>query len=847
MPDPSHSLKLYRWLLKFYPSAFREEYAIEMESAFRDELAEASGVFALAALWGRLLVDLASTIPQQLWDEIGQDAKQTVRLWANRPWHTGFAVLALAIGIGANTGVFSVVNGLLLRSLPFVDPDRLASTQTYLVPHDSAKQFHDWCRQSTYLSDAAVVEQADFNIASEQSIVRAHVARTSANFFGVLGAKPVLGRAFSTGEDTAGRNALAVIAYGLWQQMFGGSERVLGARVRVNGALFTIVGVAPAEFGYPGNTALWMAAEFGPGNNGWETIGRLKQGVSWTQARAAFTAEMNRLARNHDRVGAASSHRRLLSLRDQLAGSVKRASLLLMAGVVLTLLIACANVANLQLARNADRAAELSIRSALGASRVRIIQQLLTECLLLSFVATAAGLAIGFWTTSIASKLLPPPLAAQAYSEFDGRVLGFTAALAFLSSLLCGLLPAFTAGGVHAFGTRGRSAVRGSRLIRETLVAAQVMLTIILLAASVSLGRAFVRQLQTDRGFDARGLVTVSASLEGTTHEQTRQQLAYFEEVLSRIRGLPDIQSASVTNSLPLYANGFTGGPWGLDGRPPRANSMTVPVLAHYFETMGGRLLYGRDFTEAEVRSDARVVVVDEIFARQFGDPGDAIGHQVTLGKRASRKIVGVVKGMDYMSDEVKNESQIFFPAHTPGDFFLAFVVRVKGRAEDHLAMIRDAVHGVDPRVPVFNAKTMEQRLQEALSRPQLYRTSLLFFAGFGFLLAVIGVYGVVAYAVARRAHEMGVRLALGTTPTRLRRQMLAEGLFPVATGALLGAGGALLSGRFLDSLIEGARSIEPATFVLSILSILLVASTSIWAGSRRIARLDVLEILRVE
>jgi putative ABC transport system permease protein len=840
------SLKLYRSLLKLYPTGFREEYAIAMEREFLDELAESGGVLAVAKLWIRLLADVAESLPQQLFNELRQDVRHTFRMWANRPWHTGFAIVALAIGIGANIGVFSVVNARLLRSLPFDDPSHLASIQTYLVPHDSARQFHLWRHQSPYLADAALVEEADFNIGIEPDIVRAHIAQTSWNFFKLLGVQPVLGRTFNPDEDTHGRNAVAVIGYGLWQQMFAGNERVLGSTLRVLGMPITIIGVAPSGFSYPGDTVLWKAAEFGPGNNGWQAVARLKQGMPWSQARAAFAAEMNHLAPpSRLQSSVPNNQPRLLPLQDELAGSVKKASLLLLVGVLLILLIACTNVANLLLARTADRASELSIRSALGASRARLIQQLLTECLLLSFVAATVGLLIGYWAASMVAKVIPAPLATQSYSILDSRVLGFSAALALLSGILFGVLPALNAGRVHSFGARGETQIRGSRLIRETLVAAQVMLTIVLLAASVSVGRAFFKLLQIDRGFDAHGLVTIGASLQGTAHEGPERQLSYFDEALSRVRRLPDVQSASATEVLPLFINGISGGPFGFDGRPPKTNSMVVPVLANYFETMHNHILYGREFTDKEVRSGAKVAVVSESFARQFGDAAEALGHQVTQGERPPWKIVGVVKGMNYMSNDV-NSSQIFFPAHTPSVFFSAFVVRVKGRAEDRVAMIRDAIRAVDPQVPLFGAKTMEQRLNEALSHPNLYRIALLFFAGFALLLAIIGIYGVVSYAVAQRTREMGVRLALGATPVGLRWWLLGQGLVPVVIGVVSGTAAAVLSGKFLSVLVDGA-SVAFATVVFSILLILFIASTSIWTGSRRISGLDIMDVLRVE
>ena len=372
------------------------------------------------------------------------------------------------------------------------------------------------------------------------------------------------------------------------------------------------------------------------------------------------------------------------------------------------------------------------------------------------------------------------------------------------------------------------------------------MLTIVLLTASVSVGRAFVNLMRIDRGFDVKHLATFSVSLDGTPHQLAGRQLAYFEAALARIRAVPGVRNASETEFLPLNSPAFLGGPWRFDGRPAKQNSMIVPVLDNYFRTMGGHMLFGREFTEAEVRSDAKVAVVSELFASQFGEPRDVIGHEVTLGSRPPLKIVGVVRGMDYMTDDV-NSFQIFVPAHAPGGFYSTFVVQVNGRAKDRLATIRDAIRSVGPRVPVFDAKTMQQRMDDALARPKFYRTALLFFAGFALLLAVIGIYGVVSYAVAQRTREMGVRLALGTTPARLRTMLLRQDLFSVAVGAVMGMAGAALAGRFLESLVNGAKAFDLATFTFSTLLLFLPAAASIWSATRRIAGLDIMNILRFE
>jgi len=785
--------------------------------------------------------------------DVFQDLKYTLRLWAGRPWHAGFAMAALAIGIGANTGVFSVVNALLLRSLPFHEPDRLAVLHQFIPPHDSAKQFHDWRQRSAYLTDAALFEEGDVNLGGMRVGSRAHIAQTSGNFFTLLSTQPMLGTGFAPQDEVdgvgwglPGRNAVAVIGYRLWQQLFGGDPKVLGATIRIDGKPLTVVGVAPPGFDYPGKAVLWKPAAFSPGNNGWGTVARLKRGITWPQARAALAVEVEGLSLKPGGIDYSILRPSMTSLQDGLAGPVKNASLMFMGAVVLVLLIACTNVANLLIARTADRFPELSIRSALGASRGRLARQLLIECLLLSFVATLAGLAIAYWTTSFAAKVEPPPLGAQSYSILDGRVLVFTLMVSVITALAVGVLPSLYIGRIHCFGSRS-SGGRRSRLVRQSLVGVQVMLTMILLASSVGLGRAFIHLMRIDRGYDVQGIVTVGVSLDGTTHQMESRQLPYFEQVLDRIRRLPGVRAASATEFLPLSASAFVGGPFGLDGRPAKRNSTMVPVLSGYFQAMGGRILYGREFTEGEVLSGAKVAVVNERFADGFGAARDAVGHQLTNGAD-TWKIVGVVRGMEYETDPTTaHGNQVFIPSSGPGSFSSTFVVRVDGRAEDRLATIRDTIQSVDPQVPVFSVKTMEQRLDEVFATPEFYRTAIWIFAGFALLLAVLGIYGIVSYAVAQRTQEMGIRMALGRTPAQLRGMLLRRGLLMVMAGAIPGIAGAHLTGRFLESLMDGAKPIGVATSAGLVLLFALVASASISGATRGIARLDITSILRSE
>lgn len=847
-------LKLYRFLLHFYPAAFREEYAKAMERDFRNELAEAHNGFAGVWLWMRLLFDLAVSLPVQLAIEIDRDSKHALRLWAKRPWHTGFAVVALGVAVGANTGVFSVVNALLLRSLPFRDPDRLAAMTFFIPPHDSAAQFDSWRQHSNYLQDAALFEDGDLNIGDRQHMLRAHIAMTSLNFFSLLGSEPVIGRTFEPGD-----HSVAVISYGMWQQLYAGSDEVLGKTLHVYGLQphpdepVTIIGVMPADFDYPANTVLWKAPQYTRGNNGWMTIGRLKPGLSWAQARAAFVTDLDRL-QPHLRRRADLLPKMMLPLQDELAGRVKYASLLLMAAVVLILLIACANLANLMMARTAERRQELSIRSAVGASRARLIQQVFTESLLLAVISAALGSVVAIWATSLASKVQAAPLPSQTYKILDGRVLVFMLLLAIVSAVLFGLLPALSIGRTHLFAARGSTDLRSSRIVRDALVAAQVALTIVLLSASVSVVRALSHELHINRGFKTDGLVTASVALDGTIRDKPGQRLQYFEEVLDRLRHIPGVRSASATEFLPLLSERFAGGPHLMDGQPPphRTGTYVIPIMAGYFATIGGHVLYGREFTDAEVRSDADVVLVNETFARLWLPPADIVGHMVTDPDRRVLRIIGVVRNLDFMGQYTSDVFDVdppetFIPAHNPGGFDSTFVTKVEGQPEDHVAEIRAAVQSVDRGVPVYGVETMQQRMDQAFARPKFYRTALIFFAIFALLLALIGLYAIVSYAVMRRTHEMGVRLALGTTPTRLRTKFVRQGLITVALGTLVGIACAASVGKLLGRLIEGARSFDVATYVLATISICLFAALSVWVATRRIARVDVAEILRAE
>jgi predicted permease len=843
------SLRLYRLLLKLYPAAFRERYEVPLERQFKDDLADVRGARAAARFWLATLADFARSMPPQLGREVLQDSRHAVRLWRRRPLAATFSVAVLTIAIGANTGVFSVVNALLLRSLPYQDPDRLAVLSNYGLPIDDS--FHEARGQTAYLADAAIYDTLDVNLEGVHQAARVVLAETSWNFFSVLGVRVAGGRSFVDGEDTPGRNAVAVIGHGIWQRLYGGDPRAIGSTIRVNGVPLTIVGVAPAGFDFPEKAELWAPTTFEyrhvPKTGSvifWTTIGRLKPSLSWAQARQAFEAEA-RVKYPESRSEHERNRPRLIPLQAQLAGPIRNASLILMGGVGLLLLLACANVANLLLARTAARSSELAIRTALGASRARLAQQLLTETLLMSVVATAAGLVVARWTAGIVSLVQPAALAAQAYDVLDWRVLAFAVALSIVTGLVFGVSPALYAsrGALTVQNRTATAEARHSRM-RGVLIAAQIAVTVVLLPGSVALGRAFLTMLRVDNGYQVQSMVTMTVSLAGTAHQGEGAWL-FLHDVLGRVRQVPGVIAASGTESLPLNVIGFRAGTFGVDNHGSAPLATVVDVAPGFFATIGGRLVAGREFTEADLSPGEPIAIVNDVFARNFGDPAALVGRRLTSStSKNPPRIVGVVKALKY-GPGGQPSPQVYRPSRGPRE--LTIVARVAGAAADRIAAVRDAAQSVDPKTPVFNVRTMEERMDTALAQPRFYTLTVMFFGGLGLILAVTGVYGVVSYSVLQRTREMGIRLALGTTPGRLRRGLLQNTLLIVGVGALAGVAGAIALGRFLQALVYGAEGATVSGSTAAVAVTALVSAAAVWTATRRVARLDISDVLRAE
>jgi predicted permease len=854
-------MKLYRWLLNLYPARFREEYAGPLQQQFLDDYREAQTIGSRSKLWLSALRDLAWSIPVELAHELKQDLSHSLRVHARRPFVMTFTIAILALAIGGATGVFSVVNAVLLKSLPFRDAERLVLFFNFGKTAESSAVFHSWRNSSSYLDDAAVFLGAEMNVSGASSPARVTVVETSFNFFSALGSEPLLGRAFAPSEDVPGNDGVAVISYSLWQQLFGGDPRVLGSKLLLNGSPMTIIGVARPGLDYPAKASVWAPTAFDferlpkSGVFFWQTIGRLKGGLNMARAEQMFESDAEHL--NPGTMKRNLENRpRLIPLRDQLAQNIRQASLVLMAAIGFVLLIACANVANLLLTRTTERRGELVIRAALGASRARLVQQLLSESLLLSFIAAIGGLAIAYWVAKLAALVQPAELAAQQYTILDWRVLGFAIGIALITGFLFGAVPAWMVRHLQPSGDlvlMHRSGPRTAKL-RALLIAMQVALTLVLLAGSVTMGRSFLHLLGTDIGFRADHLVTVGLSLAGTREASESRQQEYYRDTLDRLRAVPGVESAAAVDFLPLDANSFMGARLFTEDGRETSPVVIGKVTADYFRTMATQIVYGREF----VRSDAKeseetekVVILTEGVAKEIAEGSAVIGRKIRL--RNLRKgqeqftIVGVARPVRYRGPEWPGTEEVFFPFDRYYANFATFVARVRGDAKDSLAPCRDAVESVDREIPLFGVKTYQQRLAETLAVPRFRTTIFLFFGAFALLLAIAGIYGVSSYSITQRRREIGVRIAIGASAQGVRSMILRQALWPIAAGMLIGFGGAAWQGRLLEHLLPAVPQVDMAACAASAVVLAAVAIVSIWSATGRVLELNPIDVLKAE
>ncbi len=787
---------------------------------------------------------------------------------------TAVAVVALALGIGANSAIFSVVNTVLLRPLPYKDPDQLVmvweegTPQGFPINSASAANYIDWRDQNQVFTNMAVIGRVTFNLTGFGEPERLDGRRVSANFFPLLGVEPKVGRRFSAQEDSPGANRVVILSHSLWQRRFGGQSDIIGKHLTLSGETHEVVGVMPPWFQFPSrDDQLWVPIAFGPeqaanrGNNSFEVIARLKPGVTREQAEAEMDAITARLQQQYPDV-VKTKGSVIIPLHEQLVGDIKPALLILLGAVGFVLLVACANVANLLLARAAVRHKEIAVRLALGARRWRLVRQLMTESLLLSAMGGAVGLLVAVCGVNLLKAFMPDNFSQVTAVSVDANVLAFTLGVSLLTGLIFGLAPAlqasrFDLNDALKEGGRDSSAGRHGNHIRNLLVIGEVAVSLVLLIGAGLLIHSFVRLRSVDPGFRTDNLLTMRIALPRLKYPDHARRTAFYEELLSRVTAVPGVRSAAVTNWIPLTLQGDTFG-ISVEGQPdPGAQEMpdvvTRVVSFHYLNTMGIELLRGRHFDDQQDRADsAPVAIISETTARRLWPDEDPLGKRLKPGRADSGEpwitVIGVAEDVRQFELTAEPRLQMYLPSVQPSFFVPGHLVVSTDIDPMSLAgAVREAVWEIDKDQPVSDIRSMDQIFAESIEQQRFSMMLLGAFAAVAMLLGTVGIYGVMSYTVAQRKHEIGVRMALGAGTRSLLILIVGHGLKLTLIGVVIGLAAAFVLSRVMESLLFGITATDPATFVAIPLVLVAAATLASYVPARRATRIDPVIALRYE
>ena len=811
-------------------------------------------------------------------DTILHDLRLALRRLRRTPGFTLVAVLTLALGIGANTAIFSVVNAALLRPLPYPDAQRIVrlyATRDGERSTVSPPDFTDWRAQTDAFQYAAAMNSSsDFTLTGTTSPERVAGAQVTADFFSVLQTPPAIGRGFTESDEVVGQDKVAILSYPLWQQRYGARPDIVGQSIELDGVRHTVVGVMPRGFAYPQEARLWTPLAFTTedlttqrGAHYLDVVARLRPGVTLEQGQAALQAVAARLAAQYPRTNKTWSAT-AVPMRDALVGDVRPALFMLLGAVGLVLLIACVNVANLLLARSMTREREIAIRTALGSGRSAIVRGILVESMLLAVLGGAAGLLVASWATSALVKLQPDVLRALGNISIDGTVLAFTMALALLTGLVFGLLPALQASGIADVSSRLRDSSRSTTGGREwwrargVLVGVEMALAVMLLVGAGLLMRSFARLVQTDPGFRTEQILTFNLSLPDARYPKPEQSEQFFQALLPQVRALPGVEAASAIFGMPLTDFSYQISIHELDGRvlpSDEADQLPSPqiriVASDYFKVLGIPVLRGRPIADVDNATAPRAVVVNETAARLYWPGKDALGRELTVGTsfglgrgRAGGTVVGVVADTRDFGPGEATKPEIFLShSQIPVTFMSVAVRTASPNSEALLGAIRARLRDIDPNIPIYQARTIDQLMGESVAKPRFYMLLLGAFALCALVLAAIGIYGVMSNVVGQRTHEIGVRMALGARGSQVLREVVARGMRPAVVGLVAGLAGALALTSVLSKLLYGVSATDPVTFVGVAVVLATVALLANWVPARRAARVDPAIALRSE
>jgi putative ABC transport system permease protein len=800
-------------------------------------------------------------------ENVLRDVSYSLRILIKNYAFTIVVIATLALGIGANTAIFSFANGILLRPLPYPQSDRLAvldetaSKRGIESMSVSFPNFLDWREQNKVFEDIGVYfDSSRFSLSGAGEPVEVRGSLISHGLFEILRVSPQLGRTFTANEDRPEEDAVVILGHNLWQRNFGGDPNIIGRKIMISNRARTVVGVMPPGFMFPEVAEIWAPVAlttktFTRTDHGLSSIARLRDGVSFNEAQAEMTNIAARIEQQNP-VTNEGLGVKVTSLHDSLTGDYREALLILLGVVGCVLLVACVNVANLMLERATARQKEIALRAALGASRWRIMRQLLAESLVLAFFGGVIGFILSIWALRLLLTAIPVDLPFWMNFGIDLRVLGFTAGITLLTGLLFGAAPALQTSRVDLNDTlkeggRGSAGVRARA--RSLLVVAEIALSLVVLVGAGLMIQSFLRLKRVNIGLNAHNVLTAGVSLPRAKYKQD-QRGPFFKQLLERVRSLPGVEAASATATLPL-----SGDNWGrsltVEGFPvlPVGQAPSIQhtvVTPDYFRTMNIPLLAGRDFNDADAKDSLDVTIIDERLAREYWPNESPIGKRVRFGPPEDNEpwhtIVGVVGTVRHQRMQEDTRKSVYLPHQKIPVAGLSLVARTSSNPENLAGAIRREVKQLDPDLPV-SVSTMEEVVAESIWQPRLYATLFGAFAGGALLLALIGIYGVMAFLVQTRTHEIGVRMALGATTRDVFKLIVGRGMKLTAVGVLIGVAGAIALTRLMHSLLFNTSATDPVTFILISLLLSVAAFLACYLPARRATRVDPLVALRYE
>jgi putative ABC transport system permease protein len=800
-------------------------------------------------------------------DILLQDLRFAIRMLIKRPGFTTVVVLALALGIGANSAIFTVVNTILLQPLPYEDPERLMllwGSQPQ-IGHEAASfpDFVDWRAQNESFEQLAAYTTASFNLTGSGEPERVTGGRTTAELFSILRVQPVVGRSFVADEMRPGSGHVAMVSYGMWQRRWGGDPQAVGTSIELNAEAYTVVGILPKNFRSPSDIDVWTPLAIDVNQTGRRAdfllvIGRLKPEITLPQAQSEMTAIAARLEQQYPNTNAGWTIA-LVPLHEQLVKKIRPTLLVLLGAVGFVLLIACANVANLLLARAGSREKEIAIRDALGAGRIRLVRQLLTESLVLALIGGICGLILAQWGLDLLLSLNPPDIPKVGKIGIDTRVFLFTLGVSFLTGLGFGIVPALQLSRTDLNqslkeGGRGTAGV-SRRKARSILMVSEVALTLVLLVGAALMMESFVRLLKVDPGFRPDHLLTMRLSLPPSKYKENAKTAGFYQQLMERTGALPGVLSAAIANSLPVAG----GGPmwsFNVEGEPPPPPDVVVDanvriVSPNYFGTLGIGLVRGRLLTERDGPDSPLVIVINETMARRYWPDQDPIGKRIAFDGTAQqqywREIVGITADVKHEGLDANELTAVYVPFAQRPNASMILIARTSVEPASLAAAVRNEVLSLDRDQPVYQIRTMDDVISTSVAQPRFSMLLLGIFASGAMILAAIGLYGVMSYSVTERTKELGVRLALGARKQDVLRLVVGQGMLLVGLGLAAGLAGAFALTRLMTGLLYGISATDPLTFAIIPVFLAMVGLAACYIPARRATKVDPLTALRYE